>query len=220
MVLKKSLGVTAMAIMLFSMVACSKDDDQTPTFTADPGQSMTVGAVTWASRNVDAVNTFAGAADMYTSFYQFNRNVAWPASGTVTGWNETIIEDLNWTPANNPCPTGWRLPTRIELTALDALGSTWVEAYARGNAVAGRYYGPNHATCSLTGDMTGCIFLPAAGLRSSNGVFGSQGVRARFWSSRQSHPTTGYNMMFTSTESTPDLAAGVKALGLSVRCVR
>jgi len=218
MALKKPFGIITMVVILFSMVACSKDTADV--VIADPGLSLTIGAVTWASRNVDAANTFAAAADTYTSFYQFNRNVAWPVSGTVTGWTSSIDEDSDWTTANNPCPTGWRLPTNAEQQALVNAGSTWVEADARGNAVAGRYYGPNHATCRLDGDMTGCIFLPTVGFRnSSNGAVFGQGASGHYWSSVESTSLNGRYLILLSTGSS-SVGNSTKAYGFGIRCVR
>jgi len=66
------------------------------------------------------------------------------------------------------CPPGWRLPTQAEFEALVRTGSTWVFANSgRGNQTAGRFFGPNHANCSLPDNMAGCIFLPASGANCS-----------------------------------------------------
>jgi uncharacterized protein (TIGR02145 family) len=175
---------------------------------------------------------------MYTKFYQWNRATAWAAEGeTVSGWTggyEGSITDATWT--NNPCPAGWRLPTIVEFQALDIAsggsyyngswsteGGTWAAANERGNAVAGMFYGPRHATCSLPDNMRNCVFLPAVGYRGySVGALYSQGSRGRYWSSTQTDDYrgyTGFNLYFYSTYSYPN-DYNDKSYGFTLRCVQ
>jgi len=174
---------------------------------------VTIGGVTWATYNVDSYQTFATRPDMYTKLYQWNRSAAWAANGSVSNWNSTADQSSTWTV--NPCPTGWRLPTREEFTALLNAGSTWAAANARGNAVAGRFYGSNHATCSLPNNMTNCVFLPAVGSRNySDGSLNGQDNLGSYWSATQ-----GYALNFNSTRSYPIEGYG-KANGFTLRCVQ
>jgi uncharacterized protein (TIGR02145 family) len=176
---------------------------------------------------------WAQKADGYGGLFQFNRSTAWsavePASGvTIPGFISTIDENMSWNETTNAvCPTGWRLPTQVEQQALhdaSTTGSTsgagtWVEASAKGNAVAGKFYGPNHAACSLSGSMDGCIFLPASNNRNSTGARSNIGTTGYYWSSVQYDTTTGYRLNFDSGSS----AAAVnrtKADAYSVRCVK
>jgi len=174
----------------------------------------------WAYANVAQPHTFAAKPDMYTEFYQWNRLTAWSATApTVSGWNSSVGDPQTWTV--NPCPAGWRLPTMAEITALNNAGSTWVAALTRGNEVAGRFYGPNHATCTLAtgGSMAGCIFLPALGYRSdSNGTLSDQGSLVRYWSDWHIYTNIGGSIYANS--STYNMGGLNKAHGLPVRCVR
>lgn len=159
---------------------------------ASAGTGLVVGGVQWAAANADSNRTFAARPDMYTPHYTFN---------------------------SNPCPAGWRVPTRREFRALNSTGSTWVNANTRGNAVAGRFYGKKHASCTLPDNMAGCIFLPAAGLHNnSSESSGLHGYLGYYWSSTQYNNTVGYNWYFYTSNSS--LGNSNKANGMSIRCVQ
>jgi len=180
---------------------------------------MTLGVATWAATNVDYYQTFATRPDMYTRFYKWSMATAWDATTVnISGWNFIADQTVTWN--NNPCPAGWRLPTKEEFNALHNAGSTWVEANERGNAVAGRFYGPDHATCSLPDNLSGCIFLPAAGFRRySDGTLVFQGRVGYYWSNTEYSSTNGYSLLFSSASSNPiDFIS--KAFGFSIRCVQ
>ena len=192
-------------------------------------KGLLVGSLCWADRNVDDYQTFAIRPDMYTKFFQWNRTMAWVATGSVTGWNSNADNSTIWT--NNPCPAGWRLPAMTELLALHSgsvpVGGTWRGTDVRGNAVAGRFYGPNSADCSLPNNMDGCIFLPAGGYRGSSGAIANQSTYGGVWSGTQasiasggqSGNTSGLTLYFNS--SSGNLSDNsVKSSGFNVRCVR
>ena len=173
--------------------------------------------VCWANTNVDAYQTFASKPDMYTKFYQWNRDTAWAATGKLSKWHAVSITDDSLTV--NPCPDGWRLPTLDEFTALQDTGSTWATARTKGNAVAGRFYGHKHETCALPNNMNNCIFLPAVGYRNGeDGSLSSEGTYGYYWSSTQVNSTSVYSLAFDSHSSLK--YNGSKAHVFSVRCVQ
>ena len=190
-------------------------------FTNDVNVSfgMVVGAVNWASVNVAAYQTFATRPDMYTQFYQWNRATAWSATAaTVSNWPSAAITDAAWT--INPCPSGWRLPTQAECQALANSGSTWVAADTRGNAVAGRFFGANHQTCTLPNNMFGCLFLPATGVRGmGSGELGDQGLYGHFWGITSLSSTNGHAMYFQSQTIAPNNNIN-KLYGMTLHCVQ
>ena len=183
------------------------------------GCNLTLGGVCWADANVDTVNMFAMQADMYTKFYQWNKLTAYSANDPLTpAWDATANESATWTV--NPCPQDWRLPTKNEYEQLVAAGHTWVDAGIRGAAVAGRFYGYNHSTCTLPSNMNGCVFFPASGYRNfASGALSHRGTNGFGWSSMQANSTNGYTVGFDNTNSDP-ASSSSKAFGFPVRCVR
>jgi len=211
--------VTAVAAGTATITVTTQDGNKTATcavtVTALP-PTMTLGGVTWAAYNVNAYQTFATHPDMYTSFYQWNRSTALAATGGEY-ISTASITDASWTVI--PCPSGWRLPTQAELQALHDAGSTWANANStKGNNVAGRFYGVNHATCTIN-NLNGCIFLPAVGYRYSNSL-SSQGSGGYYWSSEQYGSSYGYYLNFDSSGSNPSSSNYSKTYGMNVRCVQ
>ena len=205
----------ALCAALAAAAACSEKEDDNKDNGATGGQG---GGVTWATCNVDDFQTFAAKPDMYTKFYQWNRSTAWSATDqTVSGWDSTR-DTSTWTV--NPCPAGWRLPTKSEFEALHNAGSSWAEANTRGNAVAGRFYGANHATATMS-NLAGCVFFPANGFRNNNtgGLSMSHGSYGSYWSSTQESRTGGFSLNFDSNNSRPS-NYDYKNYGLSLRCVK
>ena len=155
-------------------------DVLTATYTINIPPNLVIDGVGWADCNLDEYQTFAAKPDMYTCFYQWNRITAHPATGDITGpWDGSNAEPA-WTV--NPCPAGWRLPTMAEFEALIDSGHTWAAAGARGNEVAGRFFGPNHATATLPGNMADAIFIPAGGKRWADTTdISFQGTEGYYW---------------------------------------
>ena len=202
--------------------ACPGNIKYSNSFVVTFCKGLVVGSLCWADRNVDDYQTFAVRADMYTQFYQWNRPMAWPTTGSVNGWNGTNDQSGTW--AINPCPAGWRLPMLAEHLALhngsNPVGGTWRGANVSGNAVAGRFYGPNSATCALPNSIDGCVFLPAVGYRrNSSGTLDTQGSFGYYWSATEYNSSNGYHLDFDSTLNYPN-NGNVKAYGFSIRCVQ
>ena len=183
---------------------------------------LVVNGVAWAQYNVDDPQTFASRPDMYTKFYKWGNNTAWAVTGSVS-WNNSFSYDQNW--SNSPCPSGWRLPTSTEAYHLTNTGSTWANANSsRGNAVAGRFFGHNNASCKLPDNMYGCIFLPAVGRRAvSNGALEVQSTEGYYWLrnsfiSGDDVPTMAYRIYFNNSSFSFSNPLN-KVTGASLRCV-
>jgi uncharacterized protein (TIGR02145 family) len=107
---------------------------------------------------------------------------------------------------------GKRLPTREELDALVALGSTW--DYKR----LGRWFGEDS---KLKEKSKKSVFFPALGCRNVvDGALYSVGYGGFYWSSSVSGASGAYFMYFYSGEVYPAVGLGYRASGQSVRCVK
>ena len=136
----------------FLLLGLSAYSENTPCNLTDEG--VLINGIRWATRNVDAPGTFAETPESFGMLFQWNRKKGWctrlPFS-ELEGWDSSLPEGAKWKRENDPCPTGWRLPTREELKLLYNVGSEWITKNGRG----GRLFGVEPYQ----------IFLPAAGFR-------------------------------------------------------
>ena len=168
--------------------------------------SVTINGVKWATRNVDAPNTFTATSVDGGMYYQWNSKIGWVYGGEAANYRlvSTNSSDWDnkwsgnnaytWEEVNNPCPTGWRVPTSTELQSLENAGSVGTIV----NGVNGRKFGNNN----------NAIFLPEVGMGHEGYSYGG----GYYWSSE------GYNLGFNETVRIhPSAYRGADAY--SVRCV-
>ena len=135
-------------------------------------------------------------------------------AGAITGWNTTAAANGAWTDgsktANDPCPAGFRVPTRTQLAALanntlnpqTSVGSWTISAV---NYSSGFRFGQS-------------LFLPAAGNRgSSNGALGLRGFIGFYWSSTVSSAAFAWSLDFNSNGGGTNSNGSTN--GFSVRCI-
>ena len=172
-------------------------------------------------RNLGArqVATSSADADSYGDLYQWGRlkdghqcrnssttatlsttDVPGNASFITSGgnWRSTQNDNL-WqgvSGVNNPCPSGYRLPTETEL---NAERTSWSS-----NNTAGAFASP--------------LKLPVGGYRDlTTGVLANGGGGGIYWSSTVSG-TTSYRLLFRIAEAA--LAFDGRAYAFSVRCIK
>lgn len=185
-------------------------------------QASTPILLEWASRNVDALHTFAPNINSYGRLYQWNRTNSFTASSGGTnpppGWSDILSESLVWSATNDPCPTGWRIPTSEDWLLFKVMYpffSFRPTIPNNGTFYAATQEEADNATFANPGNA---IFLPGAGWRIHS--FGSYSLPAsgdggRYWSSIRS---TGFNL-FNIEINTLSLM-GANNTAYPVRCVR
>lgn len=113
---------------------------------------VVINGVTWATRNVDAFGTFADTPESPGMSYQWNRKTAWALTDIIT--DNTYPTGVTWEKANDPSPSGWRVPTKEELyKLLDTKKVT--NMWTTQNGVKGQKF-----TDRATGNS---LFLPTPG---------------------------------------------------------
>ena len=124
---------------------------------------------------------------------------AWAYPDSQVALRRSFVLLYNWYAENDPrglCPTGWRLPTHDEWTALtNALG------------------GETKAGAQLKGKGL------AAGFRGSDGTYGGLGAYAYWWSSTGSGINGAWGRFVDGTQSGIFMMDGYKRSAFSVRCV-
>jgi len=194
----------------------------TPTAVVDVTNPTT--GKTWMDRNLGAsqVATSSTDANAYGDLYQWGRrsdghqcrtstttstlsSSDQPVNGSFilapsspNDWrspqNTNLWQGVNG--VNNPCPSGYRLPTETELSAERTSWSS--------NNAAGAFASP--------------LKLPMAGHRNgSNGSLNNVGTFGRCWSSTVS--STGSRLLFFGS-SAANMDTYLRARGVSVRCLK
>jgi uncharacterized protein (TIGR02145 family) len=166
---------------------------------------------------------FVGAANDGSSGFAAAPTMSDANAAAVTDWSSTPAVDGAWnvdenTPVkvtdNDPCPDGFRVPTRNEWVAVDTYnadnltGATWSAGPTEfGTALQ---YGPDANGKLLT--------LPAAGSRNStNGALITRGNNGDYWSSTE-NGDNAYSLYFGSSSVAPAEFSN-RTNGLSVRCI-
>ncbi|MDR1518400.1 MAG: hypothetical protein LBS52_10025 [Dysgonamonadaceae bacterium] len=166
---------------------------------------VAINGVVWAKSNVDAPGTFAKNPEDGGMFYQWNRKKDWTSTGDVSGWDSSIPIGATLEKANDPCPSGWRVPTMAEFESLLDSGSRWTTL----NGVNGRVFGSRSNT----------VFLPADGrLVHGDGSLSNQGDRGDYWSAT---PHGLLNAWYLTFDGSYAGAGGYycRNFGFSIRCV-
>jgi len=174
-----------------------------------------INGVIWATCNVNKPGEFASHPFTAGMFYQWNRKVGWSSTDPLVNhegggtWDDSDPEGDTWEKENDPCPTGWRVPTFAEQESLLNSGSFWGEL----NGVNGRFFG----------NGTQRVFLPAAGCRSGffpNGMLQGVNYFGKYWSSTSydTNYSTGAELLNFFSDYT-GMGSQFRKGAYSVRCV-
>jgi len=174
------------------------------------GDGVVINGVKWASKNVNLPGTFTASPSEKGMLYLWNNRLGWSSTdpmvnsngGGEDDWGGASSPGATWAKANDPCPEGWRVPTRQE----------WSSLKQREWATIGGVDG-----CKA-GDGEKFIFLPLAGYRYLFGGMLWENA-GRYWSSTANDDYDSWAFNFTP---------GIQGFGVwnysissafSVRCV-
>ena len=177
-------------------------------------------SVKWATCNVGATkpeeygNYYAWGETTTKATYSWNTYTLTTDGGsTFTKYNTTdgkTVLELADDAARANWGGAWRMPTDAEWTELrENCTWTWTSGY-NGTGVAGRI-----VTSNINGNS---IFLPAAGYRNNDGLYGA-GFNSGYWSSSLSAVYPGYAWYVGFCSDNVDRYYYNRCYGLSVRPV-
>ncbi|MCT3918022.1 hypothetical protein HZQ32_03670 [Elizabethkingia anophelis] len=167
-------------------------------------------------------NPFLPQSQIHGNKYQWGANstpnftsqlVDQGISGPIPGWGTQVAADNSWTDSKgttDPCPTGYRVPSRAEWNAVVSFNSvtrlgTWTNSAT--NYISGIKYGNG-------------LFLPAAGERNnSGGDLLNRGSNGYYWASTQDTNPTAFRLTFDNAGNNGTVAAVNRLYGFPVRCI-
>jgi uncharacterized protein (TIGR02145 family) len=174
--------------------------------------------------------TSSNFREYHGDWYKFGaKNVSVVNDGTYEGssivpnWLENSYypfqnDKADWITTNDPCPSGWRLPTNAEWAAVADINNNAQKHYVDGIVMTSTsdWKNGNINDVIKLGDY---LYLPAAGYRHQTGaILNNRGYGGYYWSSMGTGVDyKGHFLDFYS--GAPGMTFADRTNGMSVRCV-
>ncbi len=138
-----------------------------------------------------------------------------PKADAIIGWNTSLAANGSWIDnsktANDPCPAGYRVPTKsqwdavISSNTLTNVGTWSTNGFENTNYSSGKMVGNN-------------LFLPAAGYKTYNtGASRFRGGVGYYWSTTVTDSSNAWSMRFTSGIANSLML--IRSYGIPIRCI-
>jgi uncharacterized protein (TIGR02145 family) len=178
-------------------------------------------------------STGSGAANGDADWYynSGHDNSLWGSTkSSTTRASDISLSDWTYS-SNNPCPSGWHVPSRwnfLDLYKGDGSTTTFptsAEQQYQGTDNTWAFRAMNTAKYAvggviLTNSDNEQLFLPASGCRlDSSGALVNAGTNGYYWSSTYSNSQGAYGLSFSSGPVIAGSNHAPKAYGQFVRCV-
>jgi uncharacterized protein (TIGR02145 family) len=204
------------ATALFASCGGAAEDDGGDKVPDMPDE-VVINGVTWATRNVDAPSTFAATHLDIGMYYQWGSSVGWSSSEPMASspadvvWDNDYVSNVTniklWPSNNDPCPTGWRLPSKADFDALcdNSKVSGKLTQIASGKGA------------TFTDIASGnAVFFPYSGGRARDGELANSGTSAAYWTNEQ-YENNMYSAYYMNSGA---MTGNAKGEALCVRCVK
>ena len=205
--IKKTFPISAknMLLFFFCLFLSLSSFAQKPVEPPAEPKWVLIDGIKWATCNVDVPGTFVAKPEDAGMFYQWNSKIGWSitepmiSSDAGATWNDSEYDSDTWEKVNDPCPLGWRVPTRAEYLSLAGLhDAKWTTI----NDVKGWLFGSDD----------NLLFLPVAGCCYNKDRVSGVDRMGKYWTS-----TPPYTFTFESMGV--GFGMGTGQGGHSVRCV-
>ncbi|MET3539180.1 FISUMP domain-containing protein [Chryseobacterium limigenitum] len=162
---------------------------------------------------------------IHGNYYQWGRATvvadASTPSGAITGWDTTFAPEGSWVDgsktANDPCPSGFRVPTAQQIRNLININNTTTTSVGTFTDSPA-----NFGSAKVFSGGGNNLTFPIAGYRdNSNGTLKIRGANGKYWTSTPTALDTNslsMNLEFL-TENVISQPNSLRTSGFSVRCI-
>ena len=230
------------------VIQVDADNAQIPVIKGTDLEEVTVDGVTWAPVNLGysidlphglvyqwhrisgygmnapakLLNTTLTDLDIETSITTYKDNFI-STSSSSTDWSPVAQFEWNRSEKYNPCPPGWRIPTKAEFQALYSYGNTMITNSSGGvDGLIGRWIGPNHNNEDLRTKTA--LFFSYPGYFENSPVQGDARKNINNISNYWVNSANSYNgevlTIRTNEGYNPSMSVAGKAFANPIRCVK